>query len=417
MYTTPHTPDTALAQLAAARPLLVDVVPARDVSSHHAAGGISHGGPPIESTRMCAPMRRAIGVALMIDGHAETPEAALELVDSGAIPYVPNHDVGGVGPMSGAVTGSMPVLIARDEATGKTAWCPLNEGSGKVLRYGADGPEVVDRLKWMRDVLGPSLAAALEAIGPIDLIDIQREAMTRGDECHHRTEEGTLITADLFRGHVPDDVQQFIEGNTQFFLNLAMVSAKLACDCASGVEGSSLVTVVARNGVEVGVKLSGTGDQWFVGKAALPFPHKLYEGYTPEDMNPDLGDSAIVEVYGLGALAVAGSPLSAPSVGLSVDDIDDIDAKLRPIAAGEHDELKLTLRDGSTVPAILGVDGRAVVATGQVPPIHTGIAHRKPGIGQIGGGITLPPFPAFEAAVAALDALAGEPEVAAATSA
>ncbi len=362
-------------------------------------------------------MRQAIGVALTIEGVADTPEAALELVDAGKVPYLPNHDLGGVGPMSGAVTGSMPLLIARDEATGKTAWCPLNEGSGKVLRYGADGPEVVDRLKWMRDVLGPSLSAALKEIGPIDLIDVQRDAMVLGDECHHRTEQGTIIVAEMLRGHVPDEVQAFIDGNTQFFLNLAMVSAKLAADCAAGVDGSSLVTVVARNGVDVGVKLSGTGDRWFVGKAAMPSPHKLYDGFTADDMNPDLGDSAIVEVYGLGALAVAGSPLSAPSVGLDPADIDAIDAELRPIAAGEHAELLLYLQDGTTAPAILGVDGRAVVATGQVPPIHTGIANKRPGIGQIGGGITLPPLPAFVEAVAALDALAAEASDATATAA
>ncbi len=244
-------------------------------------------------------------------------------------------DVGGVGPMSGAVTKSMPLLIARDEATGLEAWCPLNEGSGKVLRYGADGPEVVDRLKWMAGVLGPSLSAALKATGPIDLLEIQRQALLLGDEAHHRTEEGTAIFAALLKGHVPAEVRTFMEGNGQWFLNLAMVSAKFAMNCAAGVEGSSLVTVVARNGVEVGVKLSGTGDAWFVGTAALPDPFKLYEGYGPLDMNPDLGDSAIVEVYGLGALAVAGSPQAAPSVGLSVDEIDEIDAKLRPIAAAD----------------------------------------------------------------------------------
>jgi hypothetical protein len=417
MYTSPHASDPAFDRLAAARPLLVDVVPAGDYVPHLAAGGVSHGGPPIESTRMCAPMRQAIGVALTIEGVAETPDEALALVDAGEIPYVPNHDIGGVGPMSGAITKSMPLLIARDEATGLEAWTPLNEGSGKVLRYGADGPEVVDRLKWMRDVLGPSLSAALKVTGPIDLLEIQREALLLGDEAHHRTEEGTAIFAGLMKGHVPDDVQAFMEGNGQWFLNIAMVSAKLAMNCAAGVEGSSLVTVVARNGVEVGVKLSGTGDQWFVGTAALPDPFALYEGYGPLDMNPDLGDSAIIEVYGLGALAVAGSPISAPSVGLSVDDIDDIDARLRPIAAGEHPFITFIRRDGSVSPAILGVDGRAVVATGQVPPIHTGIAHNKPGIGQIGGGITLPPFTAFVEAIEALDAQSTSGAEAATTSA
>lgn len=405
MYTQLHT-DEAVRRLAAARPMLVDVRPAGEVIPHHAAGGITHGGPPIESTRMCPPMRRAIGVALAIEGVAPDPDAALALVDAGEIPYIPNHDVGGVGPMSGVVTASMPLLIARDEATGLEAWCPLNEGSGKVLRYGADGKEVEDRLRWMRDVLGPSLATALREGGPLDLIEIQRAAMLEGDECHHRTEAGTAIVAEQLRPHVPAEVYDFMATNGQWFLNMAMVSAKLATACAAGVEGSSLVTVVARNGVEVGVQLSGTGSQWFVGPAAMPDPANLYPGHTPDEMNPDLGDSAIVEVYGLGALAVAGSPISAPSVGLSVDDIDDIDAKLRPIAAGEHPELVFTRRDGTSSPAILGVDARAVVATGQVPPIHTGIAHKGAGIGQIGGGITLPPFGAFAQAVEALDASA-----------
>jgi len=404
MYTELHTKDPAVARLAAARPLLVDVVPARDVVPHLAAGGISHAGPPIRSTAMCPPMRRAVGVAAAIEGLAETPEAALELVDRGEIPLRTNHDLGGVGPMSGIVTGSMPLLIARDEATGRTAWCPLNEGSGAVLRYGADGPEVVERLEWMRDVLGPALSAALAAHGPLDLLALQAESLTLGDEAHHRTEAGTALVVAALGPHLPVEVRGFIQGNGQFFLNLAMVSAKLATVCAEGVPGSSLLTAIARNGVEVGIRLSGTGDRWFVGPAALPDPAQLYEGRSPEDMNPDLGDSAIVEVYGLGALAIAASPLSAPSVGLDAKDIDAIDARLRSIAAADHPVLRLTRTDGTTGPAILGVDARAVVELGIRPPVHTGIAHRLPGIGQIGGGVTHPPENAFHEAVAALDA-------------
>jgi hypothetical protein len=404
MYTPLHTSDPAVERLAAARPLLVDVLPARDVVPHLAAGGISHAGPPIRSVDMCPPMRRAVGVAAAIEGIAATPEAALELVDRGEVPLRTNHDLGGVGPMAGIVTGSMPLLVARDEATGRTAWCPLNEGSGAVLRYGADGPEVVERLEWMRDVLGPALSGALAAHGPLDLIALQEASLALGDEAHHRTEAGTGLVAEALAAHLPDDVLAFVRGNGQFFLNLAMVSAKLATVCAEGVPGSSLLTAIARNGVEVGIRLSGTGDRWFVGPAALPDPAALYEGRSPEDMNPDLGDSAIVEVYGLGALAIAASPLSAPSVGLREEDIDAIDARLRTIAAAEHPVLRLLRTDGTTTPAILGVDARAVVELGIRPPVHTGIAHRLPGVGQIGGGVTHPPENAFHEAVAALDA-------------
>jgi hypothetical protein len=390
--------DDAVAALVAARPLLVDVAPAAAVVPHLEAGGACHAGPPIASTAMCGPMRAALGVALAMEGVADDPAAALARADAGEVALAPNHDCGGVGPMSGVVTGSMPVLVARDEETGATAWCPLNEGSGKVLRYGADDAEVVARLAWMRDVLGPELARALAARGPLDLLELNADALARGDECHHRTEAGTALIADAL-APLASGVDAFIRANGQFFLNVAMVFAKLALVCASGVARAPLVTVVARNGVEVGVKLSGTGDRWFTGPAALPDPAALYDGYERADMNPDLGDSAIIEVYGLGALAIGASPLSAPSVGLDTATIPDRMALLRRIAAAEHPVL--VLPDG---PAILGVDARAVVREGVVPPIHTGIAHRAPGVGQIGGGVTLPPLQAFAAAVAALDA-------------
>ncbi len=389
--------DSAVEALAAARPMLVGVVPAAELVPHLAAGGACHAGAPIACAAMCAPMRAALGVALALEGVADTPAEALALADDGSVALLPNHDCGGVGPMSGVVTGSMPVLVARDEATGLTAWCPLNEGSGKVLRYGADDDEVVARLVWMRDVLAPELARALGDHGPLGLLELHARSLECGDEAHHRTEAGTALIADAL-APLHDEVDAFVRGNGQFFLNVAMVFAKLALTCADGVEGSSLVTVVARNGVEVGVKLSGTGERWFTGPAALPHPAALYPGHSLDEMQADLGDSAIIEVYGLGALAISAAPLAAPSVGLDPASIADRMAAFRQIAAAEHPALALP--DG---PAILGVDARAVVRSGIVPPIHTGIAHREPGVGQIGGGVTLPPFEAFSAAVAALD--------------
>jgi hypothetical protein len=402
MSTPLYATDAAVQALAAARPQLVGVVPARELSAHLAAGGACHAGPPISSAAMCGPMRAALGVALTIEGLAGDPDEALALADAGEIALSTNHDAGGVGPMSGVVTGSMPVFVARDEATGAQAWCPLNEGSGKVLRYGANDAEVVARLEWMRDVLAPALAAAIDRTGPIDLLELHARALRRGDECHHRTESGTELIADVL-APLPDDVMQFVLANGQFFLNIAMVFSKLALQCADGVARSSLVTVVARNGVEVGVKLSGTGERWFVGPAALPEPHALYDGYAPQDMNPDLGDSAIIEVYGLGALAIDASPISALTVGIDSRTIKDRMASFRKIAAADHPVLMLSVQDDLPVPAILGVDARAIVREGIVPPIHTGIAHREPGVGQIGGGVTLPPMEAFVAAVAALD--------------
>lgn len=349
-------------------------------------------------------MRAALGVAGWMEGLGSDPADALARLDRGEIPLMTNHDAGGVGPMSGAIGGSMPLLVARDAASDVTAWCPLNEGSGKVLRYGADDDEVVERLRWMGAVLGPALKRALDRRGPVDLLELQVRALRMGDECHHRTGAGTELLLGILEPELPADASDFIAGNHQFFLNAAMVSAKVALLCADDVPGSALVTAIARNGVEVGIRVSGLGGRWFSGPAALPDPAALYEGYAAEEMNPDLGDSAIVEAFGLGALAIAASPRSAPTVGLDPADADAITARLRAIGAGVHPRLAWPTAAGPDERAILGVDARAVVRERILPPVHTGIAHVRPGVGQIGGGITHPPMAAFEAAVAALDA-------------
>lgn len=401
LHTTSDALTEAVARLAAARPVIVDVVPAREISAHHAAGGVSHAGPPIEPQRMCPPMRAALGAALFLEGAAASPEEALVLAENDEIKRLPNHEVGGVGPMAGIITGSMPVWVAHDEATGRTAWAPLNEGSGRVLRYGADGPDVLERLTWMRDVLAPALQKAIARTGPLDLYDLHRKSLTDGDEAHHRTESGTAMSLAKMGAGLDDadpSVARFIAGNGQWFLNLAMVFSKLALDCARDVPGAPLLTAIARNGVEVGIQTSGTGDQWFVGPAAMPGPARLFDGYTEADMNPDLGDSAIVETYGLGALAVAASPIAAYNCGLDPAQRNEITTELRQIAAGESPDILMPNGRG----AILGVDAAAVARTRISPPVHTGIAHVTPGVGQIGAGITNPPIGAFDEAMEAL---------------
>ena len=389
-----HTGADAVARLAAARPMVVDVVPASEVSAHHAAGGVSHAGPPIEPARMCAPMRAALGSALWLEGVAGSPAEALMLVDDGQIPLSTNHDAGGVGPMAGVVNPSMPVWVARDEATGKVAWCPLNEGSGAVLRYGADGPEVLERLRWMSEVLAPELRAALSARSTCTTCTCRSLAL--GDEAHHRTERGTELTLAALGDRAPRGarVHPF---NGQFFLNLAMVFSKLALDCAADVPGSPVLTAIARNGVEVGIRVSGTGDQWFVGPAALPDPAKLFDGYAPADMNPDLGDSAIVEMYGLGALAVAASPRPRAPSGSTRRTRRD----RRPAAGDRRRRVARDPLPGRTRRRSSAWT-RARSRRPDPPPVHTGIAHLRPGVGQIGGGVTHPPLEAFDLAVEAL---------------
>jgi hypothetical protein len=311
--------------------------------------------------------------------------------------------------MAGVVSASMPMLIVSDAAHGNRAYATLNEGLGKVLRYGAYDAEVLDRLGWMRAVLGRVLGAALEELGdPLDLRALIAQALQMGDEGHNRNRAGTslllrallpaLLTIDEPR---PDVVAtaEFISGNDHFFLNPVMAAAKATADGAAGIPGSSVVVAMARNGTEFGIRLAGTGGRWFVGPAGRV--DGLYlPGFGPEDANPDIGDSTITETIGVGGFAMAAAPAIVRFVGGSAEDALSATRSMYEIAWGESEHYLVPALGFRGTP--LGIDCRAVVHTGLLPIVNTGIAHKRPGIGQVGAGLVEPPLEAFVAATKAL---------------
>jgi hypothetical protein len=316
--------------------------------------------------------------------------------------------------MAGVVSPSMWAWVLRDDEHGTTSWCTLNEGLGKVLRYGAFSPDVIERLRWMGSVLGPGLAAALRAIGPIDVKAIIGQMVQMGDEGHNRNRAGTLmLLRDLLPALVESElprtevarVARFVGGNDHFFLNLVMATAKLQSAAAAGIPGSTVVTVMARNGTEFGIQTAGTGARWFTGPAGMI--EGLYLGsYGPEDANPDIGDSAITETVGLGGFAMAGAPAIVRFVGGTVRDALATTRRMYEITLGENPAYALPVLDFRGAPT--GIDVSLVVRTGVLPQINTGIAGRVAGTGQVGAGLVTPPLECFVAALQALaaDALA-----------
>lgn len=352
-----------------------------------------HAGPPVTWERMCGPMRGAVMGGIIYEGLADTPEAAEELAASGAIEFEPCHEHSAVGPMAGIVTPSMPVFVIRNTEFGNEAFCTMNEGLGKVLRYGAFAPEVVERLNWMRDVLYPVLHRAIAATGPVDLKNLIAQALHMGDEVHNRNRAATSL---LYRTLAPaivstcDDraaaarVLGFINGNDHFFLNLSMPACKASLDPARGVEGSSLVVAMTRNGTDFGVQLSGTGDEWFTGPADVP-DALFFPGYTREDANPDIGDSSITETAGLGGFAIAASPAIVQFVGGTTSDAINYTLEMYEITAAENDAYQVPYLDFRGTPT--GIDVVKVVTKNILPFIDTGVAHRDPGVGQVGAGV------------------------------
>lgn len=393
--------EQALAVIKNGKPVLVGMGVARDVIPGMKDNLLLHSGPPITWDRMSGPTRGGIMCALMYEGMAATPEEAEKLAASGKIEYAPCHEHAAVGPMAGIVSASMPVFIVKNEEYGNTAYCTLNEGLGKVLRYGAYGPEVVKRLKWMEEILYPVLKKAIAHLGRIDLKNMIAQALHMGDEVHNRNRAGTSL---FYRAIAPaiirtaDNMEdaaaclEFINGNDHFFLNLSMPAGKCTLDAARGIRNSSVAVVMARNGTDFGVQLAGTGDRWFVGEALVP-DALYFPGFSKEDANRDIGDSAITETFGLGGFAIAAAPAIVQFVGGTARDALNYTMTMYEITAGENNVYQIPALNFRGTPT--GIDVVKVVERNITPFIDTGVAHKEPGIGQVGAGVLSAPVEPF----------------------
>jgi hypothetical protein len=404
----------ALERITAAEPHWIGITTASEAVGIE-RGQFLHAGPPISWERASGPMRGGLIAAMLYEGMADTPDEAVAIGERGELELEPCHHHGAVGPMAGIVSPSMPMFVIENRAFGNRTYCTLNEGLGKVLRYGAYGPEVIERLRWMQAVLGPALAAAVERLGSLDLRAIISQALQMGDELHNRNRAASAM---IVREVVPPlleagidpkdlaDVVRFVNGNEHFFLNLGMPAAKAAMDPARDLPGSSVVVAMARNGTDFGIQVSGTGDRWFVGPADVP--DGLFLGdYTAEDANPDIGDSTIMETAGIGGFAMAAAPAIVRFVGGKAGDALDATRSMYAITLGEHSHYQVPILEFRGTP--VGIDVTRVVRTGVLPFVNTGIAGKVAGTGQVGAGLVSPPMEVFAEATRALAELAGGP--------
>lgn len=400
--------ETALERLLGVRPHLVGVAPAKEALPDLDDRTFLHAGPPLTWDDASGPMRGALIGAAIYEGIVDSPDEAATRLAGGEIRLSPCHHHRAVGPMAGVVSPSMPVLVVEDPETGRVAYSTLNEGLGKVLRYGAFGSDVIERLKWMESVLAPVLHDALTQVGPVDLRSLIAQALQMGDDGHNRNRAGTSLLlrtlgASLVDGSASTQdrlaVYEFIDSNDHFMLNVVMAAGKLMVDAASGVLGSSLVTTMARNGTEFGVRLSGTGDEWFT--APAPVVDGLFLGsFTAEDANPDIGDSAITETIGLGGFAMAASPAIVGFVGGSAASAVRRTLAMYEITMAEHPSFQIPILESRGSPT--GIDAQLVVRTGVRPQINTGVAGKEPGVGMVGAGLVEAPIECFGDAVTAL---------------
>ena len=398
----------ALERVLGAEPMWLDCLPARDALVGMTDRTILHSGPPVAWEDMAGPMQGAIIGAMLFEGLAPDDVAARKMCEQGAIEFSPCHHLNAVGPMAGVISASMPVLVIEDANGGNRAFSNLNEGLGKALRFGAYGEDVLCRLAWMRDVLGPALSVIARSLGGVNLKSITAQALQMGDECHNRNQAATsllfrqiapaLVRSDFPKDQIPD-VLDFIAGNNHFYLNFSMAAAKVALMAGANVPNSSLVTVMARNGVEFGIQMSSTGNQWFTGTAQM-VKGLYFPGFGEDDAAPDLGDSAITETMGIGGFAMAAAPGIVQFVGGTPETAKQYTREMYEITLGRNPTYSLAPLGFIGAPT--GIDVRLVADKSILPLINTGIAHKDAGVGQIGAGLVSPPIECFASALAAL---------------
>jgi Protein of unknown function (DUF1116) len=384
--------------------VLTDLRPARDVLPGMTDRMLLHAGPPVTWGRACGPLRGAFIGAALLEGWARSPSDAEVLLAGNTIALSPCHEHDAVGPMAGVISPTMPVFVVRNEAHGNRAYATLNEGLGKVLRYGAHDTGVIARLRWLADEVAPTLALAIRRSDGLDLTSLIAQALHMGDELHNRNKAATALFTRALAPYLIEsknsrlvaDIFRYLAETDVFFLNLAMAATKAALDPANDIPGSTIVTAMARNGTDFGIWVSGTGRQWFT--APAPAVEGLYfPGFSVADANPDLGDSAITETSGLGAFALAAAPAitqfigGTPSLGKKYTD------EMYGITWAEHPRYTIPALDFRGTP--LGVDLLKVARSRVTPVLDTGIAHREPGIGQIGAGIVRVPIEPFDRAL------------------
>lgn len=401
----------AMRRITSARCLLVDICLTRDVIPGMEERMLLHAGPPLTWETASGPMRGALTGSVLYEGWARSVADAEALLERGEIQLAPCHEHDAVGPMAGIISPSMPLLAVRNETEGNRAFATLNEGLGKVLRYGANDAGVIARLRWLAEEVAPALMQAVRRSDGLDVTGLIAQALHMGDELHNRNKAATALFTRAIAPHLVEgdnrrqqsstivNIFRYLAETDVFFLNLAMAASKAALDPANNIPGSTVVTAMSRNGTEFGIRVSGTGGKWFT--APAPAVEGLYfPGFGPADANPDLGDSAITETGGLGAFALAAAPAITQFIGGTPALGKQYTEEMYGITLAEHPRYTIPALDFRGTP--VGIDLVKVTRSRVTPVLDTGIAHKEPGIGQIGAGIARVPIEPFDEALVSM---------------
>jgi hypothetical protein len=372
----------ALEHMHAVRPVWRGIALAHDVIAFPGRA-ILHAGPPVRLDQIARPLANSAIMAILYEGWAQDVASAASMLDRGAVRLLPAQDFRAMVPLAAVVSPNMAVQIVADARNPDNAvFSPLNGGIALAQRLGLCGRQVLSHLRWING----NLASTLEIVAgrEIPLIEIADAALQAGDDCHARTAAATSRLAEVLAPRLGGDTpeRRFLDKAPGFFLNLWMAAVKCIATAGEGA-ASSVITAFGGNGVEIGLKLGGRPERWFVAAAAPP-SGSLLAGYQEYDRLGAIGDSALLDAVGFGAMTSA----SMPGAGAAPNSLAGLLPLRHPLFARSRIHV--------------GMSARKILELGATPDISLGILDRNGKGGRIGGGVYRPPFELFAAATARL---------------
>jgi len=395
----------AVERILGAQAVLMDIKPAGKAIPGFKSNLITHAGPPIEWSRMCQTQKFAISNLAVYEGLADSTKQAAKLVEGDEILIEHNHKYGNVSGMCGVTSASMPVFIVENKSHGNVAH---NCQQTSMTAFGDTYESGQKEISFVQNVLAPVMRAVIKGAGGINVKELLAMGLQMGDELHGRFDASRGVLMNWILPHLvetdfPKDLLRqvgdyFLSNQGRWYCgNLMMAACKAMMDPARDIEYSTIVTAMARNGVEFGIQISGLGNDWFTGPAGrirgFTFP-----GFREEDSTLDLGDSAISETRGFGASALPASPAHARLIGEGFEDAVRHTNSMYEVSIAEDPMFRIPYMDRG-VP--VGLDLRKVIEKGTAPKINTGMAHKDGGHPIIGTGIADAPMEAFRKALRA----------------
>ncbi len=356
-----------------------------------------HAGPPFASVgSVTQPILNSACIAAVFEGLAADFDEAETKIFAGDILLKPAQDFGVVTPLAAVVSSTMPLHHITDLNRPQIqAYAPINGGSRPAMRLGIRSKDVLDHIRWLNGPFASWIASGLQQ--PIELIPLAVAALKQGDDCHGYTPEGGRLMMSELEKNISDgigdtDTRKFIESSPSLFLNLWMAASKCMMMSASGVLESSFITAIAGNGLETGIQIAALPGRWFQ-TSAQP-PSGRFDVDLPESRAlPAIGDSAVVEGLGLGAMAIHLSPVQQNNLGEFLP--ADYSSVKENLLTGIHPGF-------SDLDCQLGLTARAADQLNRGPVIGLGILDKNGEKGRLGGGIYRMPVDVFKQAVQVL---------------